>query len=131
MNSLFKNGIAAFVIVWVSVFLVVGCGHFNKHPGRKPIKIDNAAVGINFDTKGKIVYVGEDGKEFHSRPFKEIFEALSEFKAKKDSEWKVDKVRAINVYYVEGSHYIIYEADGEGVCLEYSDTWVYQGPCPF
>ncbi len=125
MRKVFLKQVVVFAsVVSMAIILMSCCGYFKNRPG-KPIPIKNAAVGLNFVTGGEVSFVDQEGKELPRADFKWHLDRIS----KKVSDWKMEKVQTINVYHIKGSHYLVFEIDGEGVCLEYSDAWEYKGPC--
>lgn len=115
-----KSALFAFTVL-MSILLVSGCACLNY----RPVPIKNAAVGLNFSTGGKVDFIDQNGKPIPSASFRDQLELIRE----KAPKWEIQKVQTINVYHIEGSHYIVFEIDGEGICLEYTDAWEYVGPC--
>jgi hypothetical protein len=123
-SPLWKNAIVGSVIFVISLFWMSGCAGFAKPEQFKPVVIKNAAVGLNFGADGAISFVDQEGQLVKPRPFADLVNRCRDGKM-----CEIEKVQTMTVYHVTGSHYIWIDIDGESICLKYSDTWHYQGPC--
>ncbi|MEJ2155250.1 MAG: hypothetical protein P8X96_07925 [Desulfobacteraceae bacterium] len=122
-----KKEVVFTIVVFVSILILTGCSCLNYRP--TPVK--NAAIGINIEPGGKIVFVGQDGEIRKPVPFSPLLTKLlkDDPEQKGDYKKRIEKVQTINVWLVKGSFYLMYEVNGEAICDQYSDQGVYEGPC--
>lgn len=104
---------------------VSGCASFDRAHKFEPIVIKNAAVGLNFTADGKVVFIDQNGEKIKPQSLKDQIDR----KYKQGSNWNIEKVQDIEVFHVTGSHEIWIHIDNECICLLYSDSWQYLGPC--
>lgn len=124
-----KRALMVVFILLVSVVLLSGCKTLTTCNKPVPVPVKNAAIGMNF-IKGKIAFVGQDGKPVTPTSFTERVKRRNE----QEGKWNLDTVMNITIYRVKGSEQIWYYIDNQLYCFEYevqgNGEWRYKGACP-
>ena len=119
-----KAGVVASILV-VSVLWLSGCVHYGKGHKFKPIPIQNVAIGLNFTDGGRVIFVDQNGEIVKPVTLKDQIDR----KYQEGTDWEIEEVKTITLFYVKGSHEIWIHIDGESICLLYNDAWQFEGRC--